>query len=149
MATHPAGPALTVDVVIPVGAAGAAGIVLIERKNPPPGWALPGGFVDLGESCEAAARREAKEETGLTVTLAALLGVYSDPGRDPRGHSVSAVYVAEPVRERPRAGDDAGAAAVHPPDRLPAAMAFDHRRIIGDYLAWRAGGRPAPPLLEK
>ena len=84
-ATHPRNPAPTVDIVI---LAAGLGIVLVERKNPPPGWALPGGFVDYGESCEAAAVREAREETGLDVVLTGLVGVYSDPARDPRGHTM-------------------------------------------------------------
>ncbi len=87
-------PAPTVDVVIycPV-----RGVVLVQRKNPPPGWALPGGFIDYGESAETAAVREAKEETGLDVRLVGLLGVYSDPQRDPRGHTMSVVYVGRVV----------------------------------------------------
>ena len=84
------GPVPTVDVIIEIGEE----IVLIRRKHPPPGWAIPGGFVDAGERAENAAVREAQEETGLSVTLTALLGVYSDPGRDPRRHTISIVYVA-------------------------------------------------------
>ena len=85
-ATHPRNPTPTVDIII---YAPGRGIVLVERKNPPLGWALPGGFVEYGESCEAAAVREAKEETGLDVVLTGLVGVYSDPARDPRGHTMA------------------------------------------------------------
>ncbi len=126
----PTTPLVTVDVVIHVD----GGIVLIRRRNPPPGWALPGGFVDIGETVEAAAIREAREETALSVCLERLLGVYSDPGRDPRGHTVSVVYVASAVGE-PHARDDAAEVAVFEPEQLPSEMAFDHRRILEDYLA--------------
>jgi 8-oxo-dGTP diphosphatase len=127
----PRNPLPTVDVLIH---AAGLGIVLVERKNPPPGWALPGGFVDYGESCEDAARREAKEETGLDVVLTGLLGVYSDPGRDPRFHTVSVVYTAQALDYgRLQAGDDAGKAAFFRVDALPP-LAFDHGRIVQDYL---------------
>jgi 8-oxo-dGTP diphosphatase len=118
--------------------------VLIERRNPPPGWAIPGGFVDAGESIEQAALREAQEETALVVTLTALLGVYSDPKRDARGHTASAVYVAS-AQGIPRAQDDAAAVGVFSPERLPVNLAFDHDRILADYLAYRQTGKlPAP-----
>jgi len=132
-------PLPTVDVVIYFP---GNGVVLVERKNPPHGWALPGGFVDWGETCEAAAVREAHEETGLTVELTGLLGVYSDPARDPRGHTLSVVYTAqalEPVQLR--AGDDAAKAAVFPLDSLPP-LAFDHSKILGDFMARLARLRP-------
>jgi 8-oxo-dGTP diphosphatase len=125
---RPETPALTVDVVIELA---GRGIVLIERRYPPPGWALPGGFVDVGETVEAAAVREAKEETSLDVELVELLGVYSDPARDPRGHTVSVVYVGRATGE-PRAEDDAKNVGVYTLDRLPE-LAFDHARILDDY----------------
>ncbi len=123
----------TVDVVIhdPV-----RGVVLVERANAPHGWALPGGFVDAGESVPAAAVREAREETGLDVVLTGLVGVYSDPGRDPRFHTMSVVYSAQ-ARDPAclRAGDDAARARFWPLDGLPAPLAFDHADILGDFVA--------------
>jgi 8-oxo-dGTP diphosphatase len=129
----PTTPRLTVDVVIELLDQPQRPIVLIERRNPPPGWALPGGFVDVGETVEAAAVREAREETGLEVALGALLGVYSDPARDPRFHTVSVVFVGT-ARGVPVAADDARAVrAVDPRDPPP--LAFDHARILADYRA--------------
>lgn len=140
----PVTPLLAADVIIELADRPGRPIVLIERRNPPPGWAIPGGFVDVGESVEAAAVREALEETALVVRLIVLLGVYSDPARDPRGHTASAVYVAE-ARGEPRAQDDARALAVFSPDRLPTPLAFDHPRILADYLAYRSTGvLPSP-----
>jgi 8-oxo-dGTP diphosphatase len=136
---RPQTPLLTVDVLVHLP---GRGIVLVERKNPPLGWALPGGFVDVGESCEAAAVREMREETGLDVELTALLGVYSDPARDPRGHTASAVYIAQALDpSRLLAGDDAAAAAVFPLGALPP-LAFDHGRIVRDYVTRLASLRP-------
>lgn len=110
------------------------GILLIERLNAPHGWALPGGFIDYGESADQAAVREALEETGLAVRLTGLLGVYSDPGRDPRFHTLSVAYVAQCDEDAvPCAGDDAKNARFFPLDALPADMAFDHRRIVADF----------------
>lgn len=129
---RPVTPPVAADVVIELADRPGRPIVLVERRNPPAGHALPGGFVDLGETVEEAARREAREETGLEVELKSLLGVYSDPGRDPRGHTVSVVYVAE-ARGEPRAGDDAARILVVRPDSLPP-LAFDHGRILQDYL---------------
>jgi ADP-ribose pyrophosphatase YjhB (NUDIX family) len=121
-------PTPTVDIVIAYG----GGIVLIERLNPPPGWALPGGFVDYGESLEAAAVREAREETGLEVQLNGQFHTYSNPDRDPRQHTISTVFTAT-GRGRLAAGDDAGKAAVFTAATLPLEIAFDHRRILADY----------------
>lgn len=110
------------------------GIVLIERKNPPYGWALPGGFIDYGESAESAARREALEETCLEVTLLGLVGVYSEPDRDPRQHTLSITYAAVAVdTAKIRGGDDAAQAVFFGLDDLPE-LAFDHAKIIADFI---------------
>lgn len=135
-------PPVAVDLIIEMNDGSDAGIVLIERRYPPSGWALPGGFVEVGETLTAAARREAKEETGLDVTLKALLGCYSDPARDPRGQTVSAVYIAT-ASGTPIGADDARAAAIFTRDRLPA-LAFDHGRILADYFEFHRQGRPVP-----
>ncbi len=135
----PKTPALTVDIIIELKDRPDVPIVLIRRKNPPHGWALPGGFVDVGETLEHAAVREAEEETALRVTLKLLLGCYSDPARDPRGHTASVVYVAEAEGE-PRAQDDAAGVAIFSPEALPDPLVFDHARILRDYLAWRQRG---------
>ena len=108
------------------------GIVLIERKNPPFGWALPGGFVDYGESLESAALREALEETSLEVELRYQLGTYSDPARDPRHHTISVVFVASATGE-PRAADDAKEVGIFGRNSLPQQLAFDHGKILQDY----------------
>ena len=123
----------TVDIIIQtVKHKEQAGIVLIQRKNPPLGWALPGGFVDYGESLESAARREAEEETSLKVELLYQLGAYSDPARDPRHHTISVVFVAR-ATGIPKAADDAIAVAVFDRYSLPDIMAFDHKEILRDY----------------
>lgn len=110
------------------------GVVLVRRKNPPLGWALPGGFVDYGETVEHAAVREAKEETGLDVALTGLLGVYSDPARDRRMHTISTVFIARAHNpEDITGGDDAAEARFFPLDALPAEIAFDHRQMLGDF----------------
>lgn len=140
----PVTPALTVDVIIELTERPGAPIVLIERRNPPHGWALPGGFVDVGETVEHAAVREAREETALAVKLKALLGVYSHPQRDPRRHTASVVYVAE-AGGAPRAQDDARGVGVFSPEALPAGLVFDHARILHDYLVYRREGRLPPP----
>ncbi len=136
----PRNPYPTVDIVIETG----GGIVLVHRAHEPRGWALPGGFVDYGERYEDAARREAMEETGLDVELTDLLGVYSDPTRDPRHHTASVVFVGRATGE-PRAGDDADRAEVFALDHLPSPLVFDHADIVRDYAAWRASG-VRPPL---
>lgn len=130
--SRPQTPSLTVDTIIRLLDKPGNPIVLIERKYPPFGWAIPGGFVDIGETVEAAAIREAKEETCLDVTLTGLLGVYSDPSRDPRGHTVSLIYMAEAHGE-PRAEDDAKAVKWWNLNDLPAELAFDHAKILADY----------------
>jgi 8-oxo-dGTP diphosphatase len=141
--SKPVTPLLAADAIVELSDRPGRPIVLIERRNPPYGWAIPGGFVDVGERVERAAVREAREEIGLDVTLATLLGIYSDPARDPRGHTVTAVYVAEAQGE-PRAQDDALDLRVFPVDALPEGLAFDHAQVLADYLLWRAEGRPAP-----
>lgn len=131
-------PSPTVDAVI---YAPDLGVVLVRRKNPPHGWALPGGFVDCGECVEHAAVREAKEETGLDVTLTGLLGVYSDPARDPRAHTISTVFTAAPVNPGCIAGgDDAAEARFFPLDALPHDIAFDHAIILDDFMKWLRSG---------
>jgi ADP-ribose pyrophosphatase YjhB (NUDIX family) len=127
-------PVPTVDVIIEY----EGGIVLVLRKDPPPGWALPGGFVDYGETVEEAARREAREETNLDLSGLTLFSVYSDPGRDPRMHTITTVFVATGTG-RLKEGDDAARVHVFAPDRLPEDMAFDHGRIIADYRFWKHG----------
>ncbi len=142
----PETPLLAADIIIELTDRPNRPIVLIERRFAPPGWAIPGGFVDIGERVEAAAVREALEETALRVALRALLGLYSDPQRDPRGHTVSAVYVAEATGE-PRAQDDARHLAVFAPEALPQSLAFDHARILHDYRQYRETGH-IPALLS-
>jgi ADP-ribose pyrophosphatase YjhB (NUDIX family) len=126
-------PFLTVDVIVELA---GRGIVLIERKNPPQGWALPGGFVDYGETLEHAAAREAREETGLEVQNLHQFRAYSDPDRDPRQHNVTMVFTAT-AEGSPQAADDAENLAVFPLDELPAELAFDHGRILRDYMEER------------
>jgi 8-oxo-dGTP diphosphatase len=131
-------PFLTVDGIVEITLDGKfAGIVLIERLNPPHGTALPGGFVDIGEKVEDALKREMLEEIGLEVTLSHLLGIYSDPKRDPRFHTVSAVYIAQ-ASQLPIAGDDAKNAHIISIEELSTLhYVFDHAKIIEDYLSYR------------
>lgn len=136
-------PVPTVDIIIRVntGTPGTEekrpeGIVLISRKNPPFGWALPGGFVDYGESLEEAAVREAGEETSLHVTLERQFHTYSDPERDPRQHTITTVYIAH-AEGMPSGADDALEARVFPIDTIPGNLVFDHGRIIDDYIKKR------------
>ena len=131
-------PAPTVDMIIHDP---EHGVVLVKRGRPPYGYALPGGFIEEGETSEHAAIREAKEETGLDITLDGLLGVYSDPNRDPRRHTLSVVYTAHTsFPERLHAGDDAAEAAFFPLDALPE-LAFDHAIILEDFQAVLRGER--------
>ena len=125
----PITPLLTVDAAIRT----PDGIVLIKRKNPPYGWALPGGFVDVGETVEDAVVREAEEETGLQILDLWLVGVYSDPVRDPRFHTVSVVYGAT-ADGRPKGQDDAAEAVAFRDDDLPDNIVFDHSKVISDFL---------------
>ena len=125
-------PVSTVDIIIRY----RDGIILIKRKNPPLGWALPGGFVDYGETLEAAAVREAKEETGLRVKLLRQFHTYSAPERDPRQHTISTVFLAE-ASGKAAAGDDAGELGTFLKDHLPDKIVFDHKQILEDYFTGR------------
>jgi ADP-ribose pyrophosphatase YjhB (NUDIX family) len=128
-------PVPTVDIIIEIDSqAEGRGIVLIFRKNEPRAWALPGGFVDYGETLEQAAVREAKEETDLDLEIESMVQfhTYSDPKRDPRRHTISTVFIAQ-ARGRPSPGDDAERAGVFTEENLPLSLAFDHRKILQDY----------------
>ena len=127
----PETPKLMVDVVIPA----EEGVVLIRRGTEPFAgqWALPGGFVELGETVEAAAAREAAEEAGLAVEVARLIGVYSEPERDPRGHNVSVAFLVRVLSGELAAATDASDVSVLDPSSIE--LAFDHRRIIDDALS--------------
>lgn len=139
----PVTPLLAADVIIELTDFSDRPIVLIERANPPYGWAIPGGFVDLGEIVELAAVREAREEVGLHVRLIALLGIYSDPVRDSRGHTVTAVYVGE-AAGMPIAADDAKNCRLFRHNELPESLAFDHDQVLADYRKYRETGQVAP-----
>lgn len=132
-------PAPTVDIIIELSDRPHRPIVLIERLNPPHGWAIPGGFVDYGESVETAAQREAQEEIGLTVTLIEQFHVYSDPDRDPRSHTLSIVFLAQ-ATGAPIADDDAKSVGIFAPWEIPNRLCFDHDRILKDYLVYRDYG---------
>ena len=129
-------PLLTVDAIIET----ESGIILIERKNPPYGWALPGGFVDYGESLETAVIREAREETSLDIDIVEQFHAYSDPSRDPRKHTVSVVFIVKhDPNQTPYAMDDAKSLKVFPLSEIPENLAFDHGKIISDYLKYKNG----------
>ncbi|MEK6528343.1 MAG: NUDIX hydrolase [Nitrospirota bacterium] len=123
-------PFCTVDVIIEI----TGGIILVNRKNSPPGWAIPGGFVDYGESLEDAVQREAKEETSLDIQLIRQFHTYSDPKRDPRHHTVSTIFIAK-AAGKPKAGDDAKEVGIFTKHTLPKDIAFDHRQILADYFS--------------
>lgn len=132
VATH-RNPIPTVDIIIECETpSGQKGILLIERKNEPKGWAIPGGYVDYGETFEEAAVREAREETGLEVKLIRQFHAYSDPRRDPRQHNVSVVFIAR-AKGTPRAGSDAGSVGLFGRENLPKPLTFDHAEILADY----------------
>ena len=133
-------PIPTVDIIINT----PNGIVLIKRKNPPYGWAIPGGFIDYGESAEHAAIREAEEETSLKIRDLRLLNVYSAPDRDPRFHTISVVFTAEADGE-PKAGDDASELCIFAENALPCSLAFDHAKILADFFAQRRISCKRPP----
>ncbi len=137
----PVTPLLAADTIIELqDKKGKTAIVLIERKNPPYGWAIPGGFVDLGETTEQTAVREAREEVCLDVKLQCLLGIYSDPARDIRGHTATAIYVAT-ASGQPVAADDAKNVDVFTIDRLPEQLAFDHGKVLQDYINYKKTGK--------
>ena len=129
-------PIPTVDIIIEID----DGIILIERKNHPFGWAIPGGFVDYGESLEEAAIREAKEETSLNIENLKQFHTYSSPDRDPRFHTISTVYIAK-GRGVPKADDDAKNLKIFKEGNIPSDIAFDHRKIISDYFIFRKTSR--------
>lgn len=139
----PKTPLVAADIIIELVDRPGRPILFIERRNPPLGWAFPGGFVDIGESVEQAAVREAIEETGLKVQLKVLLGCYSHPDRDPRRHTVSLVYVAEAIGE-PLAQDDAKSIVICDPSAPPSPLVFDHPQILADYGCYRERGVVAP-----
>ncbi|MBI4682788.1 MAG: NUDIX hydrolase [Nitrospirae bacterium] len=128
MESPPGRPIISVDAIIEM----SGGVILIKRKNPPFGWAIPGGFVDYGETLEEAVCREMKEETGLDVNLVRQFHTYSDPKRDPRFHTVTTIFIAT-ASGTPKAGDDAKEAEIFTEGNLPEDIAFDHRKILEDY----------------
>ena len=130
----------TADVIIELDKEdGRQGIILVERRFEPPGWAIPGGFVEYGESLEEAAVREAREETSLDVRLIAQLHTYSAPHRDPRKHTITTVFIGKGTGI-PKAQDDAKNIGLFCRDEIPSPLAFDHRRILEDYYRWKKDG---------
>jgi len=130
-------PVPTVDCIIELA---GERVVLIRRRNPPLGWALPGGFVDEGERLDVAVVREVKEETGLDVELVEQFFTYSDPARDPRRHTLSTVFIGRAHGE-PRGADDAAEARAFPVEALPTELCFDHGTILADYLTYKRTGQ--------
>ena len=139
----PVTPLLAADIIIELIDLPERPFILIERANPPYGWAVPGGFVEVGERIEQAAVREALEEVSLQVRLTALLGSYSDPTRDNRGPTVTAVNIAE-ATGLPVAADDAKNCQLFTLDTLPSVLAFDHAQVLADYKHYRETGQVAP-----
>lgn len=139
----PITPLIAADIIIELIDQPNRPFVLIERAHEPFGWAIAGGFVDVGETVEHAAIREAKEETCLDVKLTALLGIYSNPTRDTRGHTVTAVYIAE-ATGMPMAADDAKNFGIYTLDNLPEILAFDHAQVLADYRVFREKGKVTP-----
>jgi len=137
MASAYKNPLVTVDLIIEIDEK----IVLIERANPPHGWALPGGFVDYGESLETAAIREAGEETSLDIHLLEQFHTYSDPARDPRHHTITTVFIAS-ATGLPTAADDAKKAGLFSEYNLPNPIVFDHKKILSDYFQYKKGVSP-------
>jgi ADP-ribose pyrophosphatase YjhB (NUDIX family) len=136
------GPRVAVDAIVVRGGS----VLLVRRKWPPPGWALPGGFVDRGETLEQAVCRETLEETALVVVKLRQFHAYSDPKRDPRQHTVGVVFEVD-TRGEPTAGDDAAECRFFPMDALPADVAFDHRQIVAEFRdrRWPGALVDAPP----
>jgi len=128
-------PLVTVDIIIEIN---ENNIILIERANPPYGWALPGGFVDYGEPLETSAVREAKEETSLDITLLEQFHAYSDPDRDPRHHTITTVFIAKGIGI-PKSADDAKNIGIFTKGRLPKPIVFNHEKIVRDYFSYKEG----------
>lgn len=137
--SRPVTPLLTADVIIEMPLLDDKPIILIERKYEPYGWAIPGGFIEVGETIATAASREALEETSLEVELDILLGIYSNPKRDPRGHTACAVFIGN-ASGKPVAADDAKDIGLFDPFNIDVALAFDHRQILDDYCHYRRDG---------